>query len=38
MVFEPATRALHLSYGSDGKSATEKALTKLESSDLFGKK
>jgi isopenicillin-N N-acyltransferase like protein len=38
MVFEPATRALHLSYGSDGKSATEKLLTKLESSDLFGKK
>jgi isopenicillin-N N-acyltransferase like protein len=38
MVFEPATRALHLSYGSDGKSATEKPLMKLESADLFGKK
>ena len=37
MVFEPATRVLHLSYGG-GKSATEKPLTKLELSDLFDKK
>ena len=38
MVFEPAALALHLSYGSDGKSATEKPLAKVELADLFGKK
>ncbi|HVK14857.1 MAG TPA: C45 family peptidase [Gemmataceae bacterium] len=38
MVFEPATRSLHLSYGSDSKSATEKPLSKVELSDIFRRK
>jgi isopenicillin-N N-acyltransferase like protein len=42
MVFEPATRVLHLSYGGGsyggGKSATEKPLSKIDLAEFFDKK
>lgn len=37
MVFEPATRDLHLSYGG-GKSSTEKPLARLNVGEMFDKK
>lgn len=37
MIFEPATRVLHLAYGG-GKSATEKPMTKLDLTPFLAKK